>query len=445
MDSAEDSESEDARYYDLVAFDPRGIGYSRPIFNCFPNAASRDMWDLQSDRVLLKGSNYSFAETWSRQYATSDGCSTVHEDENGRDDLARFINATPVVADMIEIIERLGQWRERTAKSWLQSPDGESSTRGKPAGDDYHIDSILRRTEWTQGREKIQFWGFSYGTVIGATFAAMYPDRIHRFILDGVVDSEEFYKAGPMRSLLDTDKIWDRFFKYCFEAGPSRCKFHLDNTSPEGIRQQFDELLERVRNFPIAVPAVGGFGPEIISYQDVVSRVFDAVYKPIDEFPLLDELLTDLVVGNGSQFAAYKNGRYTVSCPSTSCEDAEPYSGECDPYRSFNLDASRAVFCTDADSIYGESPEVFKETWNELSEHSELFSDLWILVRMGCVGWKLRPSWRFRGKLQISVFITRSSVNVNFWLMSPGPFAGKPSFPILWIGNSRDPVTPVSK
>ncbi|KAK2760779.1 hypothetical protein FQN54_002016 [Arachnomyces sp. PD_36] len=421
VDSAEDSPSADAKYFDLVAFDPRGIGYSRPVVNCFPDTASRNAWDMQSDVVILKGSNDSFAEIWSRQYAISEGCSTITEDESDGDDLVRFVNTTPVAADMIEIIERLGQWREKTAKSWLQSSNGESLTSGKPTGDDYHVDSVLSRTAWVQGQEKIQFWGFSYGTVIGATFAAMYPDRIHRFILDGVVDSEEYYKAGTMKSLVNTDEIWDRFFQYCFEAGPSRCKFHLNNSSPEEIRQQFNELLERVRSFPIPVPATDGLGPEIIRYQDIINRIFSSLYKPIEDFPVLDELLTDLVVGTGSKFASYKSGLRTVSCPSASCQDTDLDSTECDPFRPFNFDASRVTFCTDAESIHGESPDAFKEKWYQLSEQSELFSDFWILIRMTCVGWNLRPSWRFGG-----------------------PFTGTTSYPILWIGNSRDPVTPVS-
>ena len=113
---------------------------------------------------------------------------------------------------------------------------------------------------------------------------------------------------------------------------------------------------------------------------------------------MIDELLADLVVGNGSKFARYKHDSRQVSCPSASCEQAEPYSAECDPVRIFNDDASRAIFCTDADSIHEESPDVFTGIWNELSEQSELFSDFWIGIRMSCVGWKVRPNWRFRGE-----------------------------------------------
>lgn len=34
-------------------------------------------------------------------------------------------------------------------------------------------------------------YGISYGTVIGATFASMFPDRVGRMILDGVVNAEQ--------------------------------------------------------------------------------------------------------------------------------------------------------------------------------------------------------------------------------------------------------------
>lgn len=30
---------------------------------------------------------------------------------------------------------------------------------------------------------------FSYGTILGATFAAIFPDLVHRVLLDGVSDS----------------------------------------------------------------------------------------------------------------------------------------------------------------------------------------------------------------------------------------------------------------
>jgi pimeloyl-ACP methyl ester carboxylesterase len=39
----------------------------------------------------------------------------------------------------------------------------------------------------------IRYWGFSYGSVLGSTIAAMFPDRIYRMIIDGVVNPHEWF------------------------------------------------------------------------------------------------------------------------------------------------------------------------------------------------------------------------------------------------------------
>jgi pimeloyl-ACP methyl ester carboxylesterase len=41
---------------------------------------------------------------------------------------------------------------------------------------------LIRQLE---GYETIDYWGFSYGTVLGTMYAAMFPDRVGRMVLDG--------------------------------------------------------------------------------------------------------------------------------------------------------------------------------------------------------------------------------------------------------------------
>jgi pimeloyl-ACP methyl ester carboxylesterase len=36
------------------------------------------------------------------------------------------------------------------------------------------------------GEKKLQYWGFSYGTVLGIVFASMFPDKVGRMVNDGI-------------------------------------------------------------------------------------------------------------------------------------------------------------------------------------------------------------------------------------------------------------------
>jgi len=36
------------------------------------------------------------------------------------------------------------------------------------------------------GDEKLKYWGFSYGTYLGLTFASLWPEKIERMVLDGL-------------------------------------------------------------------------------------------------------------------------------------------------------------------------------------------------------------------------------------------------------------------
>ena len=57
-----------------------------------------------------------------------------------------------------------------------------------------------------------------------------------------------------------------------------------------------------------------------------------------------------------------------------------------------------------------------------------------------CSGWKVRPVDRFSGErdaLWRDLFLNLSRVS--------GPFVGNTSFPLLVIGNTADPVTPLAQ
>jgi pimeloyl-ACP methyl ester carboxylesterase len=78
---------------------------------------------------------YAYASAFSQQCALMMG-----SDEHS---IGRFVSTPNVARDMLHIVEKLGD-------------------------------------------EKLKYWGFSYGTYLGLTFASLWPEKIERMVLDGL-------------------------------------------------------------------------------------------------------------------------------------------------------------------------------------------------------------------------------------------------------------------
>lgn len=91
------------------------------------------------------------------------------------------------------------------------------------------LDAFTTSTE-VQDADLLNFWGFSYGTVIGQMFATMFPDRVGRVVLDGVVDTEDFASLAGKKLLLDTDTAFSAFFIY-YLAGPELCVYYTGSAA----------------------------------------------------------------------------------------------------------------------------------------------------------------------------------------------------------------------
>lgn len=160
------------KYFDIISFDPRGIGHTTPTFICFPDAVKRMEWEIASDAEgLLGSSDVAFDLMWARKHALAEACfSRASTDDDGKPGIGAFMS-TPVVAmDMKAIVEALS--RSKTHHS-------------------QHRDSLSPSV--VDEAAKIKYWGFSYGTILGETFAARYPNLIGRVVLDGVSEAERHY------------------------------------------------------------------------------------------------------------------------------------------------------------------------------------------------------------------------------------------------------------
>ena len=94
------------------------------------------------------------------------------------------------------------------------------------------------------GMDKLDYLGYSYGTRIGAVYAEMFPDRVGRFVLDGALDPNLSYRSSIIDQMASFDEVLDRFFTICdreptcaFNPGGSEANFKalLDAATGEGL------------------------------------------------------------------------------------------------------------------------------------------------------------------------------------------------------------------
>ncbi|KAF5361651.1 hypothetical protein D9758_007311 [Tetrapyrgos nigripes] len=234
------------------------------------------------------------------------------------------------------------------------------------------------------GHEKLQYYGISYGTILGSVFATMFPDRVGRLAIDGVVDIVGWFNNDLASMMADTDKAIQRFFNDCHTAGPDNCAFYATRKSKRTLTRF---MIPFVHN-----PFLGDvetFG--VLSYDLLRSIILLALYTP-PLFPLLAQGLAELQAGNGTILKQI--------------DSSEPinYSG---------VDAQVAVECSDADPFNVDASQLR----DYMSSINSTFAGAGVMT-----GWKVHPENHFKGPVG----------------------AANTSFPLLVIGNTADPVTPLT-
>ncbi|RPB03803.1 hypothetical protein L873DRAFT_1730857 [Choiromyces venosus 120613-1] len=355
------------RHYSIVGFDPRGVNNTTPTFSCFEDALQRKVFAGKDDGKVLAGGS-EVAEAYSRFKALSESCGTVAGEDQGA-----YVNTASVARDMLEISE--GLW-------------GLSGVSGRG----------------------LQYWGFSYGSILGSTFAAMFPERVERIVLDGICDAEDYYSAAWKANLQDTDKVLASFSTYCSQAGPLRCAFQTGST-PEDITIRLHNLLQKLSVEPLPIPSSQSTTgtPEIITESDVRNLLFVSLYSPLALFPIVAQILAGLEAGDGRAYLIIAREGFKCDCPGG---PRMPNTG---------AEAGLAIACSDGAPV-PDDRAAFDEYLKDLTSQTETFGGVWARIRLGCINWKFRPKG----------------------LTFSGPYSGNTSNPMLFVGNSRDPVTPLA-
>ncbi|KAF2226063.1 TAP-like protein-domain-containing protein [Elsinoe ampelina] len=382
------------RYFDIVGFDPRGIGLTSPPVQCSGTAQWAKLWILRElEEGTVTSSDAALGRLWSMMQAASGKCSKV-EDDN----IQHFLTTASVARDMLELTEASARWRARELKK-LGS-------------------SILVEPK----KANLLYWGFSYGSYLGNSYAALFPDRIERLIVDGVVDADDYVAVDWIDDLRDTETVMDLFYYHCARVGYPTCPL-ADEKKPTAAKVQArtKDILKKMWHSPI--PILEPYA-DVVSWSDIRGLIFASLYSPITSFPYLANVLAQLEKGDGTLLAELMSTYHTVSCPASESgaqtKDAIPLRNSSATFSSKDPFTGSAIACADGYSITDMTRDQFADKVKTIMELSPTLGDMWSGIALPCIGYTLRPGYAFRG-----------------------PWVGKTSHPLLMIGNTADPVTPL--
>lgn len=91
----------------------------------------------------------------------------------------------------------------------------------------------------------LNFYGTSYGTFLGQTFASMFPKRVGNIALDGLLGHEGYLLSFTRKNINHLDSIISAFFIYCHKAGPTACAYDT-GYSAKHIYKRFKSSFEQL-------------------------------------------------------------------------------------------------------------------------------------------------------------------------------------------------------
>ncbi|MET8997494.1 alpha/beta fold hydrolase [Amycolatopsis sp. NPDC004169] len=121
----------------------------------------------------------------------------------------------------------------------------------------------LDRLRAAFGEPKLRYYGKSYGTYLGETYANLFPGRVGTLALDAVDDPVRWSTGpGPMSYRLEGFSDAPRALQSFLDACGSRCPFG------------YNTILDRLETGPITVTDTSG-RPTVVTYQSAIARIHD--------------------------------------------------------------------------------------------------------------------------------------------------------------------------
>ncbi|KAK8135816.1 proteinase [Apiospora sp. TS-2023a] len=342
--------------FDMIAIDPRGTGNTIP-FSCYQNETLRRAGQVtvRSDRA--NSSDATPGRLWAEAQVLANDCGSALANTTGS-----LVGTAFTARDFMKVVDALGE------------------------------DGLLR------------YWGFSYGSVLGSTLAAMFPDRIDRMVMDGIVNIHEWQHGLAVEAIVDYDKTFRAFLSACV-ANPNNCALAHGNggninRTATALETSIYDLLDRTKYAPFAV------GSRLVDYTTIKSLI-DAGLRSPPAWPELASILDACLGSNNTPDLSRLATLFSNSTLfNTWNPPTEAYQGIRCSDQSFRAADPRAL-----DAYYAAE--------NRLSPR--LAGDIGLATQMQCARWPMLAKGRYEGNFRV-----------------------RTRHPILLIGNAADPVTPMA-
>jgi pimeloyl-ACP methyl ester carboxylesterase len=322
--------------FQLVGFDPRGVGRSAPV-TCSDEKLKDQIYYQESGFPLGSEQDFAFSKDALERFATS--CQLTGFN-------VAYFNTQQSARDM----------------------------------------DIIRAA---LGVEKLDYLGFSYGTELGATYIALFPKRVGRFVLDGAVDPTLSSAQGTVNQVAGFDKAFRSYLSDCLAT--TDCPF---TGGVESALKQVGGLLEKLETSQLPTQYERDAGLTVALY-----GIIAALYSQ-QSWPYLTRAFQEAFDGDGS----------TLLLLADFYNDKDPEGG----YLSNISEANVAINCAD-ERVPAEDYAALRE---DVLAASSVFGKYFGYPELSCLGWP-------EGE---------SMIEVDYAVeLATGP---------LVIGTTGDPATP---
>jgi pimeloyl-ACP methyl ester carboxylesterase len=240
------------------------------------------------------------------------------------------------------------------------------------------------------GEEKVSFFGFSYGSELGTTWATMFPETVRAIVVDGAVDPNASSIQEGMTQAKGFEGQLATFLKQCSER--TTCEFHNDGDAEAA----FDQLVLDIDAKPLEVSKDRTLVTQGVLFTAVAQAMYSDYY-----WPQLSEALNAAQGGDGKGILQLYDDYYQR-------KDDGTYGNE--------LEAFLAISCLDDPGA---------TSTEEVDSHIEDF-----------IAAAPRLGGNFAYGYSCALWPVKQATKVNI--------TGKGAGPIVVVGTTGDAATPLS-